>query len=121
MIDFPIPHIPPIKFVDSLISSDEKNASVKIKFDQIPTIGMLVEAAAQSSSGIDDGNKEKIQMGFLIALKNIKLLEEPLSKEYILNIHLDHKIENFKSFSFIVLDNDKKVASGSISISLEEV
>jgi len=120
MSDFPIPHVFPIRFVKSLFFSDEQNASVTIEFEEIPTLGMMIEAAAQASSGISDEDKEKVRMGFLIVLKNIKLLAELQSKKYLLNIHLDHKIDNFKSFSFIVLDDDKKVVEGAISISLEK-
>jgi len=118
MLDFPIPHIPPIRFVKSLISADEQNASAEVEFDTIPTLGMLVEAAAQSSSGIVSEDT-KVQMGFLVTLKNIKLLQELESTEYILNVQLDYKLQNFKSFSFSVIEDKKIVATGSFSVALE--
>ncbi len=118
MLDFPIPHIPPIRFVKSLISADEQSASAEVEFDTIPTLGMLVEAAAQSSSGIVSEDT-KVQMGFLVTLKNIKLLKKPKLTNYIINVHLDHKLENFKSLSFSVLDDDVLIATGSFSVALQ--
>jgi len=121
MSDFPIPHIPPIRFVQSLLFADESNAQAKVEFPHNPTFGMMVEAAAQASSGILDNDKEKIQKGFLVTLKNIQLLEELQSKQYIFEIQLDSKIANFKYFSFNVLDNDKSlIMKGSFSIALEK-
>jgi len=118
MLEFPIPHIPPIRFVKSLISSDEKGASALVGFDTIPTLGMFVEAAAQSSSGIVSNN-DNIEMGFLVTLKNIKLLQEPKSTTYIINVQLDYKLENFKSLSFDALDNDIVIATGSFSVAVQ--
>ena len=118
MSDFSIPHLAPIRFVKSLYSSDENSASVKISFENIPSLPMLVEAAAQSSSGIkDDENSSK--MGFLVTLKNVKLLEKINSKEYIANIKLNQKIENFKSLSFKILEEDIVIAKGVFSITLK--
>jgi len=118
MLDFPIPHIPPIRFVESLISADAQSASVKIGFDTIPTLGMLIEAAAQSSSGIISDNS-KTQMGVLVTLKNIKLLQELKATKYIVDIDLDYKLDAFKYFSFKVSDNNTIVATGSLSIALQ--
>jgi len=118
MLDFPIPHMPPIRFVKSLISADEENASVEVGFDSIPTLPMLVEAAAQSSSGVISQNLQ-VQIGFLVTLKNIKLLEELELKKYTIKIHLDYKLENFKSFSFNVYDEELTIATGLFSVSMQ--
>jgi len=116
--DFSIPHLPPIRFVKSLLKADETTASVKVGFDEIPTLGMLIEAAAQSSSGIKD-DENNGRMGFVITLKNIKLLEEVTQKEFIVNVELVHKLDNFKSLSFEILQDDIKVAIGGFSIALQ--
>ncbi len=117
MSDFTIPHLEPVRFVDVLLYADEESASVKICFDKKPTLAMLVEAAAQSSSAIkDDENSGK--MGFLVSLKNIKLIEKVQSNEFIANIKLNQKIENFKSLSFEILKEDILVAKGIFSITL---
>jgi len=118
MSDFSIPHLEPVRFVKSLLNADEKSASVKIAFDEVPTLPMLIEAAAQSSSGINDDENDG-RMGFLVTLKNVKLLEKILSKEFIANIKLNQKIENFKSLSFEILEDTKVVAKGTFSITLK--
>jgi len=80
---------------------------------------MLVEAAAQASSGIIEDDVKTVQMGFLVTLKNIKLLKEPKSMKYIVNIHLEYKLENFKSFSFSVIDETNVIATGVFSVALQ--
>lgn len=118
MSDFSLPHIAPIKFVDLLLSADEKNASVKVSFEQLPTLGMLIEAAAQSSSGIkDEANNGR--MGFLVSLKNIKLLQDIKSDEYVINVELVHKLNDFQSIEFKVVDNDEMIAKGTFAIILQ--
>jgi len=116
MPDFKIPHLAPIRFVKSLLERDYKTALVKIGFDEIPTLGMLVEAATQSSSGIlgDDVSK----MGFLMTLKNVKLLKEIKLKKFTVFVELDHKLANFKFFSFSISDDDV-VATGIFSVVLQ--
>ncbi|MCD6433058.1 MAG: hypothetical protein J7L21_03365 [Sulfurimonas sp.] len=118
MVEFPIPHIPPIRFVKSLISADVKNASVVVGFDMIPTLGMLVEAAAQSSSAILSEDST-VRIGFLVTLKNIKLLQKLKSTKYIVDVHLDHKLADFNSLSFTIIENDNVVATGSFAIALQ--
>jgi len=118
MSSFSIPHLAPVRFVKALINSDEKSASVKIGFDDIPTFGMLVEAAVQSSSGIADDENDG-RMGFLVALKNVKLLKEIDSNEYIVKVELIHKVDDFKSLSFQIIQDDTIVAKGMYSIILQ--
>ncbi len=118
MSDFSIPHLPPIRFVKSLLSADDRSASVRIAFEEVPTLPMLIEAAAQSSSGIDDDENDG-RMGFLVTLKNVKLLEEIDSKEFIANIKLNQRIENFKSLSFEIAKDNIIIAKGVFSITLK--
>jgi len=118
MDDFSIPHLAPIRFVKSLIDADETTASVRVGFDEVPTLGMLIEAAAQSSSGIDDEDNNG-RMGFVITLKNIKLIQSVRLKEFIINVQLVHKLDDFKSLSFEILEDETKVATGAFSIALQ--
>jgi hypothetical protein len=118
MDDFNIPHLPPIRFVKKLIQADEKSAKVEVGFDEIPTLGMLIEAAAQSSSGIRDSDNNG-RMGFVITLKNIKLLEEVSLKKFVVHVELVHKLDEFKSLSFEIFEEDKQVAKGAFSLVLQ--
>lgn len=118
MTEISLPHTAPIKFVKSLLQTDERSAVVQIAYDELPSIGMLIEAAAQSSAGISD--KENIgRMGFLVSLKNIKLLEEIKFYEYIVKIELVSKLDNFKSLRFEIFDDDQMIAKGSFAIILQ--
>ena len=118
MDDFSIPHLSPIRFVKTLIKADETSASVRVGFDEVPTLGMLIEAAAQSSSGIKD-DENNGRMGFVITLKNIKLLQDVNSKEFIVNVELVHKLDDFKSLSFNIFEDKTEVATGAFSIVLQ--
>jgi len=118
MSAFLIPHLEPVRFVKALIDSDEKSASVKIGFDCIPTFGMLIEAAVQSSSGIVD-HKNDGRMGFLVALKNVKLLKQIDLDEYIVKVELIHQIDDFKSLSFQTIKDDTVIVQGAYSIILQ--
>jgi len=118
MPSFPIPHLAPVRFVKELLHSDYVSASVKVGFDYIPTLPMLIEAATQSSSGIKDDIKTA-KMGFLVALKNIKQLEKIEEKEYVIDVILVHKLGDFKSLTFDVLDGAKIVVSGAFSVAVE--
>ncbi len=118
MDDFKIPHLPPVRFVKTLIEADETSALVKVGFDEVPTLGMLIESAAQSSSGIKD-DENTGRMGFVITLKNVKLLKEVISKEYTVQVNLVHKLDDFKSLSFSIYEDKSQVATGNFSIVLQ--
>jgi hypothetical protein len=118
MSDFSIPHLAPVKFVKSLIYADFEKASVLIEFDYIPSLPMLIESAAQSSSGILNDNKD-IRIGYLVTLRNIKLLHNIESKELIVEVSLDYKIEDYKYLSFDIIQNEIIIAQGSFSLALK--
>lgn len=118
MIEIPLPHVAPIRFVKSLLQTDDKSAVVKIVYDELPTIGMFIEAAAQSTAGISD--TENIgRMGFLVSLKNVKLLEEIKSYEYIAKVELVSRLDDFKSLKFEIFEEEKMIAKGSFAIILQ--
>jgi len=118
MSDLILPHIAPIKFAKAILQTDENSAVVKIAYDEFPTIGMLIEAAAQSSAGISD--KQNIgRMGFLVSLKDVKLLEEIKSYEYIAKIDLVSRLDNFKSLKFEIFEEERMIAKGSFAIILQ--
>ena len=118
MSAFSIPHLAPVRFVKSIVQSNKKSASVKIGFDDIPTFGMIIEAAVQSSSGISDDKNDK-QTGFLVALKNVKLLAKIDSKNYIVRVELIHKVDDYKSLSFQIINDDIVISKGFFSIILQ--
>jgi len=118
MSDFAIPHVAPLRFVKRRICATLEDATVEIGFEEIPSFGMLIEAATQSSSGIlnDEING---RIGFLVSLKNIKLLQTPKTTTFQVKIHLDLKVDDFRYLSFVIYDRKVKVISGSFVISLQ--
>ena len=115
MKELKLPHQAPLNFAKHVISKEENTAVVKVKFDAIPTLPMIVEAAAQSSAALsDDENK----MGFLVTLKDIKLLAKLSSMEYDVKVSLEHRIEDFRYFSFELNDTNTFVASGIFVIAI---
>ncbi len=118
MNDFPIPHKAPIRFVRSLLKYDSNSALVEVSFEQIPTLAMLCEAAAQASSGIKDKKQEQ-RIGFVLGFRNIKLLEKPNKQNYKIDINLVQQLDDFKSFDFTVLDENDPVSTGSFSLMLQ--
>jgi len=118
MSDFSIPHAAPLRFVKKRISATVEDALVEIGFDEIPTIGMLIEAATQSSSGIlnDEING---RIGFLISLKNVVMLEELKTTTYQADIHLDNKMGDIRSLIFKIFDYEIMVLKGSFVIGLQ--
>lgn len=117
MHEFPIPHLQPIRFVKKLIKATTQDASVIVEFQTIPTLGMFVEAAAQSASGIMNSDI-KGNSGFLITLKNIKLLQTPHKLKYHVDIVLEHKMQNFMFLNFNILDSELPIVTGSLVVSI---
>ncbi len=118
MSDFAIPHLAPLRFVKRRIEATTEDAIVEIGFDDVPSLGMLIEAATQSSSGIlnDEING---RIGFLVTLKNIKLLQTPYTTTFQVKIHLDLKADDLRYLSFTIYDDNVPVLTGSFVIVLQ--
>lgn len=110
-----LPHLAPIRFAKYAISKEEKSAVVRVEFAEIPSLAMLVEAAAQSSAVFDRGDGK---MGYLVTLKGIKLLQEPKSLSYDVKIASEHEMDKLTYFNFKSYDADELVATGVFIISL---
>ena len=116
MIELNLPHQEPIRFAKCVVTKEDTTAVVKVKFDSVPSLAMLVESAAQSSAAFSlDNNK----MGFLVTLKNIQLLSEPTSLEYDVKLTFEHQLETLTYFKFEVNHKIKSVATGIFVISLQ--
>jgi len=90
MNEIKLPHLAPIKFAKRILSKDEKSADVLIEYTQVPTLPMLVEAAAQSSASFRLNDKEG---GFLVSLKGIKLLEQPTKMRFVAHVIDKHRLD----------------------------
>ena len=112
-----LPHTSPIKFAKYIILKDESSARVQVEFDEIPSLGMLIESAAQSSAAI--GTKESGAMGYLVSLKNVKLLNTPTKKILEVQVLNEHNMENMKMMNFDIFDGEMKISTGSFMIAIE--
>ncbi len=117
MQELNLPHIFPIKFARYIISNDESSARVQVEFESLPSIGMLIEAAAQSSAAI--GKKQSSKMGFLVSLKNVKLLNSPTKKILEVQVKHEHSMENMKMMQFDIFEEDLKISTGSFMLMVE--
>ena len=83
---------------------------------------MFIEAAAQASSAFDTSNGIKPKIGFLVASKDVKLLNDIKKKSYVIKVEIKVEINNIKQFSFEVFDefNDMKYVSGYFTIIIQE-
>ncbi|WP_415396535.1 hypothetical protein [Sulfurimonas sp. CS5] len=116
MKELNLPHQEPLKFARYIVSKDDILAVVKVQFNEIPTLPMLVEAAAQSSAAFDDGDE---QVGFLVTLKNIKLLNKPIALEYDIKVIFEYQLDSLTYFKFEVYDKDIAVSNGIFIIALQ--
>lgn len=115
MKELNLPHQAPLRFAKYVIREEENFAMVKVKFDHVPTLPMLVEAAAQSSAAFsEDENK----MGFLVSLKNVKLFKKPTALEYDVKVTLERRLEKFNYFDFEIYNNNILFATGAFIISV---
>jgi len=108
-------HQAPLRFAKRVISLDENVAVVSNEFSSVPSLGMLVEAAAQSSAAFSEKDEQR-KMGYLASLKNIKLITPPTSLYYDIHITLGATINNIGHFSFEAKQSDEVIASGSFVV-----
>jgi len=113
-----LPHKAPILFVKKVLQRDEKSAKVLVAFEEIPSLAMLIEAAAQGSAALGDGSAK---MGFLVSLKNIKQTQEVSSKEFEIDVVNENDLGTMRAVSFEVFEKKVSVANGSLVIKLEEI
>ena len=116
MTEIKLPHIAPIKFAKYTLSKDEKVAKVLVEFEQIPTLPMLVEAAAQSSAAFRIDDKES---AFLVSLKGIKLLQQPTKMQLVAEVTDEHRLDKMRYVSFEIFEDETCVANGTLVIAVQ--
>lgn len=115
MKELKLPHKAPIRFAKHIVSKENDTAIIKVKFGTLPTLPMMVEAAAQSSAAFGD---EKNSIGFLVSLKNVKLFEKPSYLEYDVEVSLEYKFEEFRYLNFKINGESALLASGTFMIAI---
>ena len=115
MTELVLPHLAPLKFAKYIISKDGDKAVVKNEFTTIPSLGMLIEAAAQSSAALARED-EKGKVGYLTTLKNVKLLAPATSLECEMRVEITHRTNNIVYLTFEAKETQKLIASGVLII-----
>jgi hypothetical protein len=118
MEDFPIPHLAPVRFVKKCLHATAENAIVEIGFETLPTFGMLIEAAVQSASGMLN-NDINGRIGFLVTLKDVKLLKQPTALAYVVEVTLESCFGDIRSLYFNLKQNEETILSGSYVVGLQ--
>lgn len=117
MTEIKLPHLAPIKFAKATLDKEEKSARVLIEFEQIPTLPMLVEAAAQSSAAFRINDKES---AFLVSLKGIKLLQKPIKMSLVAHVRDEHRLDKMRYVGFDIFEDETTcVASGTLVIAVQ--
>lgn len=110
-----LPHEYPIRFAQNIISQEEQKARVSVAFEEIPTLGMMVESAAQSSAAF---SKTESKNGFLVSLKNIKLLQKPREMSLEIALVNEYALGDMNYFSFQVYEGEVAVLTGGLVIAV---
>ena len=119
MKELALPHVAPIRFAKFVISKEDVVAVVRNEFATVPTLGMLIEAVAQSSAALADDDYAG-NIGYLTTLKNVKLLKKPSLLEFDIEVTKEQQLGNFGYFSFEVRESDEPVATGSYMVVLTD-
>lgn len=94
-----LPHLSPVLFAKKVLKQEEKLAEVFCEFPYLPTLPMLLEAAAQSSSVFAE-NEE----GYVVSASDVKLYKKPKDKKFLIRIFEEMSMGSMKIFSFEIKD-----------------
>ena len=106
-------HIAPIRFAREILCKEETKARVSLVYEQFPSLGMMIEGAAQASASFGD---DSTQGGFLVSLKNVKLLEKPESIFLEIELLKEHDLGSMTYFNFVIFEETKELVKGSFVI-----
>ena len=106
-----IPHLPPIRYAKMVANKEGKIISILCEFDKAPTLGMMMEAAAQGSSAFSDG---AISVAFLASAKNIRLLIPPTKTALLVKLEPLTSLSHIKEYRFEFFEEDSKISEGVI-------
>ena len=116
MSEIKLPHIAPIKFAHYVLQKDEKSARVSLEFPQLPSLAMMVEAAAQSSASFRSNDSEN---AYLVSLKGIKLLQKPTKMKLEVKVTDEHRLEQMRYVGFEIFEDETCVATGTLVIAVQ--
>ena len=116
MKELPLPHKKPIRFAQYTLSRQENIAIVRVEFNYIPSLAMIVESAAQSSAAFSDNHG---QIAFLISLKNIEQFQELEDLAYDVEVVFEQQVGDFKYFTFKMEKQKNVLARGTFILAIQ--
>ncbi len=111
-----LPHLTPIKFAQYVLHKSDKQAKVSLLFPQIPSLAMLIEAAAQSSAAFRVNDKED---AYLVSLKGVKLLQDATDIELVAEIRDEHRLGDMRYVGFDIYQKETHLANGTLVIAVQ--
>jgi hypothetical protein len=113
-----LPHLDPIRFAQDMISRDDTECVVSAKFPHLPSLAMIVEAAAQSSAAFSTEDEDP--MAFLVMLKDIQLHQVPNHLSLRFELRVEQQLGTISYFSFSAFEDERQIATGAFSIAIQE-
>ncbi len=121
-----LPHRPPVKFVETILSSEEFDARTMLRFPYEPTLPMIAEAAAQSAVfvrireikkglGIPEDDTAR---GMLLKIKS-KLHADTLPVTGEMQVNYVSNLDNFFVMRYELFDGERLLSDGELNIFLE--
>ena len=113
-----LPHLPPILFANEVLEKEEGRAVVACSFPSQPDLPMFIEAAAQATSAFS--TTQKPQKGFLVLVKECRLLQRAHGLSYAITLSLSASLGNSSEFSFEARSEaEELVAQGFVMVVVE--
>jgi len=111
-----LPHLAPLRFAQEILVKKEKMARVSLEFGMLPSLAMMVEAAAQSSAAFRINDKEN---AYLVSIKGVKLHQNPTQANLVAEIFDAHRLDKMRYVEFQVFEEDTLLASGTLVIAVQ--
>ena len=115
-LELELPHKAPILFAKKILSRDLNTARVSVEFNEVPSLAMLVESAAQSASAINENTT--LKSAYLVSMKNIKLLASPSKKYCEIEVTNEYNLNNMKLINFKIFEDAAIISTGSLTLAL---
>jgi len=113
-----LPHKAPLRFAKYLLVKRDKYAEVALEFPEVPTSGMMLEGAAQSSAAFARKNQK---IGFIVNFKNIEFYADASKKEMMTTIMQSFENNESLLVLFEIKELDETLVKGEILIVFQDV
>lgn len=115
-----LPHLEPLIFAKEIVSLEDKRAEVICEFQEFPTFGVFIEAAAQSCAAFFQDGEPKT--GYLANVVNMELLDSIDQLQYIVTLEEIFCFDTLKKYAFFISEKKEKekiVVKGEFTVAVE--